>query len=228
MHQISPSFLKAKNLKSFLYMIEEYNKSNKAKSKIEYIHVDVMDNEFVPNIGVDINSIKKIKERNFFADVHLMVEEPKDYINKAVELGANIITLHIEIPELTTNLRYLKEKLFNAKQKTLVGLSIKPDTDIEEILPYIYDIDLLLIMSVEPGLGGQEYLKDIDKKIKEAKKIITNKLGENDFIIEVDGGIDNKTAKLAIKNGANMLVVGSYITSIEEQGDIVTTINKLY
>lgn len=177
------------------------------QSEADYIHIDVMDGIFVPNItiGFDIiYQIKKISKKPL--DVHLMIHKPERYIDKFIECGADILTIHFEE---NTHLHRTVTQI--KKQKVKAGIAINPHTPIillKDILPYI---DLLLIMSVNPGFGGQEFIESSVAKIKEAKKIITK--NKYNCLIEVDGGVNLSNYKKLKQCGADILVAGNAIFS---------------
>lgn len=165
----------------------------------DFIHIDVMDNEFVPNYNDydNLNFNKKI-------DVHLMVNDVLNYIKKYEKYSPEYITFHIEIEQ---DIDYLIDYLKNKGIK--VGISIKPNTNLKKIIPYLDKIDLVLVMSVEPGFGGQSFIETTPNRINELIKIRKN--NNYKYLIEVDGGINNKTIKLV--NNVDIAVVGSYITN---------------
>lgn len=195
--KIAPSILSA----DFSKLGEEIEKLD--KSSCDYIHIDVMDGHFVPNLtfGPDIiKAIRPLTKKPF--DVHLMINPVKKYINDYINAGADIITIHQEIDDNVTDcLKLIKSKKIKA------GLSIKPGTGHETIEEYLDMLDLVLIMTVEPGFGGQSFMESQVQKIKEVKKLIENRVIE----IEVDGGINPETAKQALNAGAKVLVAGSAI-----------------
>lgn len=182
----------------------------------DWIHVDVMDGHFVPNITIGALVVKALKKVcSIPLDVHLMISNPHKYIDSFAEAGADIITFHYE----TTN-DYTKEMINKLKKlNVMVGLSIKPKTPPEFIKEYLNDLDLVLIMTVEPGFGGQEFIFDAAKKIEYIRKN-----SNSDLIIEVDGGINEKTGKICKKYGANALVAGNYIYKSK---DMEQAINSL-
>ena len=195
--KIAPSILSA----DFSKLGEEIKKLN--KSSCDYIHIDVMDGHFVPNLtfGPDIiKSIKPLTDKPF--DVHLMINPVKKYINDYIIAGADILTIHQEIDDNVLDcLKLIKKK------KVKAGLSIKPDTSYETVKKYLDMLDLVLIMTVEPGFGGQSFIQSQVKKIRKVKELI----GDRSIEIEVDGGINPETAEQVIIAGAKVLVAGSAI-----------------
>ncbi len=203
---ISISILNVDDLENFLFKLNEIRKEFSLNNLI--IHFDVMDGDFVANHGINIELIKVVKKYNFFVDVHLMCFNPKDYIDKALELGADNITIHYEIDNLYDNLKYLntvKDSLKKEKKKLSIGISIKPDTDIKKIFNYSSMCDVILLMSVKPGMGGQTYINKVNKKIEIALDMKK--------LVQIDGGINDSTIIRPNKLGVNSFVVGSYLTS---------------
>lgn len=191
--KVSVSTLNSNNLKRDLELLNDTN--------CDYFHIDVMDNRFVKNQNDPFDILKYYENLyNKRLDVHLMCEKPIPYINKYINLNTEYITIHVEIKEdIEKIIKYIKE--YGVK----VGLAIKPSTDVRFIEPFLNDIDLILLMSVEPGYGGQKLLLSTTNKLKELKELIKNKNIE----ISVDGGIDNITKKFVLD--ADILVSGSYI-----------------
>tara|TARA_B100000989_G_C19508418_1_gene457644 strand:+ start:230 stop:883 length:654 start_codon:yes stop_codon:yes gene_type:complete len=195
--KVAPSILSA----NFSILGEEIRRLDKCSC--EYIHIDVMDGHFVPNLTIGHDVVKSIRQhtKKVF-DVHLMINPVKKFIKNFVDAGADIITIHHEISDNVLDCLKLIKKLGKK-----VGISIKPNTNSKVLEQYLDYVDLILIMTVEPGFGGQKFLSSQLKKISEAKKIVGNRKIE----IEVDGGINTKNHLSAIKAGANVLVAGSAI-----------------
>ena len=195
--KIAPSILSS----NFSKLGEEITTLN--NSECDYIHIDVMDGHFVPNLTIGPSVIKSIRPyTNKIFDVHLMVNPVMNILPSFIEAGSDIITIHHEISDNVFDCINLIKKS-NLK----VGISIKPKTEAREIIPYLELIDLILVMTVEPGFGGQKFLSNQLKKIKDIKGLISNRNIE----LEVDCCINFNTSKQVIKAGANVLVSGSTI-----------------
>ena len=212
--QISPSILSA----DFSELGNEIKRLEKGGA--DMIHVDVMDGHFVPNLTIGPPVIRALKKNSkILFDVHLMISPVHKYIEDYSNAGADIITIH---PEATNNLKssILKIKELNKK----AGVSLNPETNIDVILSELDKIDLILIMSVNPGFGGQKFMPEVLTKIKELKKIRDER--KLDFDIEIDGGINFENSKKAIEAGANILVSGTTVFK-SNNGDIKKNIELL-
>ena len=186
----------------------------------DMIHVDVMDGHFVPNLTIGPPVIKNLKKNtSILFDVHLMISPVHKYIEAYSDAGADIITIH---PEATDNLESSISKIKELNKK--VGVSLNPETEINVILQYLDKIDLILIMSVNPGFGGQKFMPEVLTKIKKLREIQKNK--KLNFDIEIDGGINFENSKDAIEAGANILVSGTTIFK-SNNGDIKKNIDLL-
>ena len=184
------------------------------------IHVDVMDGHFVPNLTIGPPVIKALRNQSSLKfDVHLMISPVHKYIDAYANAGADIITIH---PEATENLEDSIKKIKELKKK--VGISLNPETKIDLIINFLDKIDLVLIMSVNPGFGGQKFMPEVLTKIKHLKKIQKDK--NLNFDIEIDGGINFDNCKIAIEAGANILVSGTTVFK-SNNGDIKKNINLL-
>lgn len=206
---VSPSILSADfaNLERDIKRIED--------GGADWVHVDVMDGHFVPNITIGVPVVASIRKvTKLPLDVHLMIENPEKYVEPFVKAGADILTFHYECgTDIKKTIDLIKS--FGIK----VGLSIKPKTTPDVVFPYLKDLDLLLVMTVEPGFGGQKFMQDCADKIP----VIKEKAPEN-LIIQVDGGINAKTARICTFYGANSLVAGNYIY---KSADIKSAIKSL-
>ena len=175
---------------------------------IKYLHFDVMDGHFVPNISFGVPVLDSIKHNfGLINDVHLMISDPLKYVEDFVKAGADIITFHYEALKSYEERKEVitKIKSFNVK----VGMSIKPKTDVKVLLPFLKDLDLILVMSVEPGFGGQKFMESALDKIK-FLSLEKEKNGLK-YLIEVDGGINNQTFKKGSDFGVDICVIGSYL-----------------
>ena len=175
---------------------------------IKYLHFDVMDGHFVPNISFGVPVLDSIKHNfGLINDVHLMISDPLKYVEDFVKAGADIITFHYEALKSYEERKEVitKIKSFNVK----VGMSIKPKTDVKVLLPFLKDLDLILVMSVEPGFGGQKFMESALDKIKFLS--LEKEKNGLQYLIEVDGGINNQTFKKCSDFGVDICVIGSYL-----------------
>ena len=212
--QISPSILSA----DFSQLRNEIKKLEQAGA--DMIHVDVMDGHFVPNLTIGPPVIKSLRgHTNLPFDVHLMISPVHKYIKDYADAGANIITIH---PEATNDLKESIKHIRDLGKK--VGVSLNPETPLEIIENFLQDIDLVLIMSVHPGFGGQKFMPEVLEKVKKLRNIIIEKKLELD--IEIDGGIDFDNNKMVIEAGANILVSGTTVFK-KNNGDIKKNIDIL-
>lgn len=216
MIKLSPSILSA----NFVRLEEEIKILE--REGIEYVHIDVMDGMFVPNISIGMPVIKSIrKATNMVLDAHFMIVEPERYIDEFISLGCDIINFHFEA---TKKHMEIIEKIKKANKK--VGMTIKPNTDYKEILPFIKHLDLVLVMSVEPGFGGQSFMENSLEKISALIKYVN----ENNLTcdIEVDGGIKLDNVNKVLEAGANVIVVGSDIFEKEDKSTVIKQYNEIF
>ena len=186
----------------------------------DWIHCDIMDGHFVDNISFGPDVVRLVrKETNLPLDVHLMIEHADHYVPRFVKVGANSITVHVE-PEAKHDVQKTLQQI--REGGCLAGLTLNPETAIETIEPFLGDFDILLVMTVHPGFGGQPFRADQMEKVRRAAK--WNQSSKHKIDIEVDGGINPKTARISIENGANVLVAG---TSIFRSDDYAKTIREL-
>ena len=206
--KISPSILSSDyaNLESELHRI----------SGADMIHIDVMDGHFVPNITIGMPVIKALKAVcDIPFDVHLMISNPYDYIDSFAKAGADIICFHIESE---SNVAATIDRILYLGKKA--AIAIKPDTPVDSVLPYLDKLDMVLVMTVEPGFGGQSFMERVLPKIQEIRK------RRADIDIEVDGGVDFSTVSLAAQAGANVFVAGSAVFGSENPNDAIETLKN--
>ena len=188
-------------------------------SKAEYIHFDVMDGDFVPNLTFGpqfISNVRQYSKKIF--DVHLMINRVGKFLDEYIKAGSDIITFHLEIEEDK------KELISKIKRNNIkCGIAIKPATPWEELKPYLNDIDQIIIMTVEPGFGGQKFMEDQLLKIEQLKNFISNNQLHVD--LEVDGGVNYETGKKCVDAGANILVAGSFLF---KQENLTQASNQLF
>ena len=211
-HLVSPSVLSCDfaNIQRDVEMINE--------SEADWFHIDVMDGVFVPNISFGFPIIEAIKRHaKKPLDVHIMIENPGRYIDEFAKAGADILTVHYEAcPHLHRTIQQIKEKGMKA------GVALNPHSSVDLLEHVIKDIDLVLIMSVNPGFGGQKFIPNAELKVAQAKNLI-NHHGSH-ALVEVDGGVNGQTGETLVKSGADVLVAGSYVFKSD---DPVRTISEL-
>ncbi len=207
---IAPSVL-SMDYSKMIPQIQEIEQSN-----AKWLHLDIMDGHFVPNLSFGPEIVSQLRKHSkLFFDVHIMVSNPEFFAPIFIDAGADLITFHIEA---TKDPKALIENIKAKGRK--VGISLKPQTPVESIFPYLEDLDLVLVMSVEPGFGGQSFMEESLPKI-EAIKSELRKVNSK-ALIEVDGGINATTAKLCLNAGVDVLVAGSYIFKGNIQENIQT------
>ena len=216
MAKIAPSILAADfaNLERDIRNIEE--------NGADFVHVDIMDGIFVPNISIGIPVVKAIRPvTKLPLDVHLMIDRPIRYVEEFVKAGADFVTIHVEADQPQNTLEAL-DKIHALGCKA--GIVLKPKTPAEAAIPYLEKCDMVLVMTVEPGFGGQKFMADMMPKMKKIREMLDEV--NPSCIIEVDGGVDANTCTVCKENGAEVLVAGSAYFKAADRAEFVKTIQK--
>ena len=214
-HLIAPSILAAdfSNLQRDIEMINE--------SDADWFHIDIMDGVFVPNISFGMPVLRDIKKHaKKTIDVHLMIVNPDQYIETFSELGADILTVHWEA---CTHMHRTVQAIKATGMKA--GIALNPHSSVNQLKDIIKDIDLVCLMSVNPGFGGQSFIENTYNKVKELKELIQS--SESDCQIEIDGGVTNENAKKLVQAGANILVAGSYVFKSSNPTETISKLSQL-
>lgn len=213
--KIAPSILSA----DFANLERDIRKIDTA----DYVHVDIMDGEFVPNISIGIPVVKAIRPvTGLPLDVHLMITKPVRYVEQFCDAGADLVTVHVE-SDFPENIHAALEKI-HAKGKR-AGIVLKPNTRAEAALPYLKECDIVLVMTVEPGFGGQKFMEDMMGKVRALRKIIDVRTPGVE--LEVDGGVNLDTGRTCVEAGANVLVAGSALFKAEDTSEFIQGLHSL-
>ena len=215
MIKISPSILSADfaNLERDIHRIAD----------ADYVHVDVMDGVFVPNISIGIPVVKCIRPvTDLPLDVHLMIDRPVRYVEQFCDAGADLVTIHVE-SDTPEKIQEALDKI-HAKGKK-AGIVLKPKTTWEAVLPYIDQVELILVMTVEPGFGGQKFIPRILDKVRDLKEMIARR--NSHAVIEIDGGVNLDTGRQLVEAGADALVAGSFVFHSDNPIDTIARLKQL-
>ena len=207
--------------------IKEYQKitdyAQEMQGYADFLHCDIMDGKFVENVTYDDQLVYNINQHSLIMlDVHLMCDEPLKSLDNYIKAGANIITVHYEAFKDKNDIMLAVNKI--KQSDVLAGLSIKPETSVNEVKVYVHDFDVILIMSVEPGASGQKFMPEAIDKVRELNELRTN--NNYKFKIEVDGGVNAENAKDLIEAGADMLVSGSYVYKTHDKLAAIETLRN--
>ena len=216
MVKVSPSILSADfaNMERDLQMLKD--------SGAEYIHIDIMDGHFVPNLSMAVPMVSASNRvSDLVCDVHLMIDTPIRYVERFCDAGADILTIHVEADTEENTKKALD--MIRAKG-VKPAICVKPKTPAEAVLPFIDQVDLILVMTVEPGFGGQSFMADMMPKLKKISEYIRERRPGCE--LEVDGGVNAETAKTCVENGANVLVAGSAYFKAADKTEFVNTVKS--
>lgn len=217
MIKVAPSILSA----DFVNLERDIRKLKECGA--DYVHIDVMDGLFVPNISIGIPVVSAIRKiTDLTLDVHLMIQQPIRYVEQFCDAGADILTIHAEADTVENNqkaLRMIREKGVRA------AVSIKPGTPISALEPYVDLMDMILVMTVEPGFGGQKFMEDMMEKVRALRKLMDVRMSGVE--LEVDGGVNLDTGKICVDAGANVLVAGSALFKAPDTAAFIDGLHKL-
>lgn len=199
MNYLAPSILSA----DFCKLGEQIEEIGRAGA--QYVHIDVMDGMFVPSISFGMPIVSSVRPRtDLFLDVHMMVTKPERYVEEFIKCGADSITIHVEACDC------IEETLQKIKARGIkTGLALNPETPVSEIVPYLSMVDMVLVMTVHPGFGGQKYIPECTDKIREVRELISNQ--KLDVNLEIDGGVNLDNVAMNLEAGANVIVAGSAV-----------------